>query len=98
MNLEEAKKKLDTISKSTATKHPKVLISELCGIVGFLLEEVGRIESPNITVPIQPPRFGPPKIQPPWPNKDKERKTKRPDLKPWGFDSDEKRLNAGDAE
>ncbi len=50
MNLEQAKKKLADISRSTATKHPKVLVSELCAVVQFLLGEIDRIKSPPITI------------------------------------------------
>lgn len=50
MNLGQAKAKLDSISKSTATKHPKVLISELCAVIKFLLDEVGYIEAPKASV------------------------------------------------
>lgn len=49
MNREQAKTKLTEISRSTAVKHPKVLISELCGVVQFLLSEIERIKSPEIT-------------------------------------------------
>lgn len=41
MNLEQARIKLDNISRSTAIKHPKVLVAELCVIVKFLLDEIG---------------------------------------------------------
>ncbi len=50
MNRVQAKAKLAEINRSTATKHPKVLISELCGIVQFLLGELERIETPKMTV------------------------------------------------
>ncbi len=50
MNIEQAKAKLNRISKSTATKHPKVLVSELCVIVKFLLDEVDRINTPTSTM------------------------------------------------
>lgn len=50
MNLEQAKIKLADISKSTATKHSKVLIGELCTIVSFLLTEIERINTPTFTV------------------------------------------------
>ncbi len=50
MNRAQAKAKLAEISRSTATKHPKVLISELCGIVQFLLSELERIETPKMTL------------------------------------------------
>ncbi|RLC89076.1 MAG: hypothetical protein DRJ03_00540 [Chloroflexi bacterium] len=50
MNLEQAKAKVADISRSTATKHPKVLVSELCGVVQFLLNEIERIQSPPVTI------------------------------------------------
>ncbi len=96
MNLEQAKAKLASISKSTGTKHPKVLVSELCSIVGFLLGEIERIKTIDPPRPQRQPDV--PCNKPPWPNKDKDRRIKRPDLKPWKFGDDEKRLNAGDAE
>jgi hypothetical protein len=68
MNIEQAKAKLDSISKSTSTKHPKVLVGELCVIVKFLLDELDRIKTPTLTVLstpddavkiVPPPRFDP---------------------------------------
>jgi len=50
MNRAQAKVNLAEIRRSTATKHPKVLIVELCGIVQFLLGELERIETPKMTV------------------------------------------------
>lgn len=55
MDLEQAKTKVDSISKSTALKHPKVLVAELCTVVKFLLEEIDRIKSPIMN--ILPKRF-----------------------------------------
>ena len=58
MDIKQAKAKLTEISRSTATKHSKILISELCGIVQFLLGELERIETPGMTeltnLPINP--------------------------------------------
>jgi len=53
MNLDQAKAKLKDISKSTGTKHPKVLVAELCSVVKYLLDKVENL--PNR--PIIPPRF-----------------------------------------
>lgn len=50
MNLEQAKAKLVDISRSTATKHPKVLVSELCSVIHFLLGEIDKIKSPTVSV------------------------------------------------
>jgi len=50
MNLEQAKAKLNSVSNSTATKHPKVLVSELCAVVKFLLDEVERLGSSTPTI------------------------------------------------
>ena len=50
MILEQAKQKLAEVSKSTGIKHPKVLISELCGVIQFLLDEVERIKTPPMAV------------------------------------------------
>lgn len=97
MDIEQAKKKLASIRSSTATKHPKTLICELCDVVKFLLDEIDRIRTPKMTVLKQPfDPHTPPKTsthpfipcQPPWP--DKQRK----DEPPWN----ERPLNAGDAE
>lgn len=74
MNLEQAKMKLDSVSKSTATKHPKALIGELCAVVSFLLTEIERIKTPTMTFLPQDSevRHDPPLLerrlpQPPWP-------------------------------
>ncbi len=50
MNRAQAKAKLVEISHSTATKHSKVLISELCGVIQFLLEELERVQTPKMNV------------------------------------------------
>lgn len=82
MDIKQAKTKLVEISKSTGTKHPKVLVSELCVIVKFLLDEIDRIKTPHFTVlpkrlpedvKIDPsPRpHRPTPIQPPWPDQPK---------------------------
>ena len=49
MNLKQARAKLESISGSTATQHPKVLVGELCIVVKFLLDELDRIKSPVFT-------------------------------------------------
>jgi len=46
MNLDQAKAKLNSVSKSTAHTNPKVLVSELCAVVKFLLDEIGRVRTP----------------------------------------------------
>lgn len=46
MNLEQARAKLADVMRSTGTKHPKVLVSELGVVVKFLLDEVDSIQSP----------------------------------------------------
>lgn len=50
MDMKQAKAKLAEISRSTATKHPKVLINDLCGVIQFLLSELERIETPKMAV------------------------------------------------
>lgn len=50
MDIKAAKTKLIEISRSTGTKHSKVLISELCTVVRFLLDEIDRIKSPTLSV------------------------------------------------
>lgn len=49
MNIKQARAKLADVSRSTGTKHPKVLVSELCAVVKFLLDEIDRIKSPPIS-------------------------------------------------
>jgi hypothetical protein len=49
MDIKQAKTKLASISGSTASKHPKVLVSELCTVVKFLLDEIDRIKTPTMT-------------------------------------------------
>ncbi|KKN70873.1 hypothetical protein LCGC14_0426560 [marine sediment metagenome] len=102
MNLAQAKAKLNSVSKSTATKHPKVLVSELCAVVKFLLDEVDRIKTPILSVlpkrlpedlvfrpqRRQPPEEGPPQSTP---SPEPSRIPYDPDLKR------ERRGNAGDA-
>ena len=54
MTLQQAKQKLDTISKSIGTKHSKILISDLCGIIRLLiveLEKTGSLIESNIKLP-----------------------------------------------
>lgn len=50
MNLEQARVKLSSVSNSIGTKHPKVLVAELCVIVKFLLNEIDSIKTPTITL------------------------------------------------
>lgn len=50
MDIQAAKTKLIEISKSTGSKHPKILVSELCTIVHFLLDEIDSIKSPTLSV------------------------------------------------
>ncbi len=45
MNIEQAKAKLNSVNHCTGTKHPKVLISELCVVIKFLLDEIDGIRS-----------------------------------------------------
>ena len=49
MNLEQAKAKLTDINRSTATKHPKVLIGELYHVIKFLLDEIEHIKDNDST-------------------------------------------------
>lgn len=50
MNIEEAKKKLSDINNSTATKHHKTLIAELCSVIKTLFNEIERIKSQPLTL------------------------------------------------
>ena len=45
MNLQQIKTRLDEISRSTATVHHKVLISQLCAVIGDVIKI---IESPPL--------------------------------------------------
>ena len=74
MNLEEIKAKVTEIGASTATKHPKVLIGELCSVIKSLVAEVERITTPIFTTLTQdletnvdPPQLERRSPQPPWP-------------------------------
>lgn len=49
MDFKQAREKLDSVSNSAATKHPKILVAELCVVVKFLLDELDRIKSPIFT-------------------------------------------------
>lgn len=75
MDIQQAKAKLASISKNTATKHPKVLVAELCVVIKFLLDELDKIKSPTMTLLskrlpesvdkwIKPPPFAPPTNDP----------------------------------
>lgn len=92
MNIKQARTKLESVSKGTATRHPKVLIGELCSVVEFLLNELDRIKSPTITTLSTLPKPDAMRDPPP-----------RPRTSPWldpAFKPDKKdhKLNAGDAE
>ncbi len=49
MNIEQAKTKLASVSNSTASKHPKTLVAELCVVIKFLLDELDKIKLPTMT-------------------------------------------------
>ncbi len=83
MNIKEARNKLTEISRSTGTKHVKVLIGELCDVCQFLLDEIDSMRDNSVVTrskmdphePIHiPPRDSIPLIpcQPPWPDKPKD--------------------------
>jgi hypothetical protein len=68
MDIKQAKKLITNISKSTGTKHHKVLIGELCTVIKFLLDEIERIKLPPMIVLKQSPDLDPMKpIGPPPP-------------------------------
>lgn len=50
MNLEKVKAKVTEISRSTGSKHPKTLISELCGVIQSLIKAIEGLEWPKMTV------------------------------------------------
>jgi hypothetical protein len=98
MNVEQAKAKLAEINRSTATKHPKVLVGELCGIIGFLLNEIERLNTTAVTVIRPEPELKPnwtataPTQRPPTRFGDTDLRNNNSPLK------DDKNKNAGDAE
>lgn len=93
MNLKQAKEKLASVSNSTGTKHTKVLVSELCVVIKFLLEEIDSIGSSNFVLP-KVIREDSSKT-PPWPRPNKT----LPGLPGERYGNDRKRDgNAGDAE
>jgi hypothetical protein len=51
MSLADVRKQLTAIGKSTNTKHPKVLIAELCGVLRALIDEIDRIDKKPFVVP-----------------------------------------------
>ncbi len=84
MDIEQAKKKLAEIKRSTGTKHVKTLVSELCDIIGFLFDQMNLVsQKPRIDphkidgwpphikpLPHNPKKKGPLiPCQPPWPNR-----------------------------
>lgn len=44
------KKQLRAISKSAATGHPKIAITELCAVIKALVVEIEKIQHPKVTV------------------------------------------------
>lgn len=80
MNLAKAKSKLAEASRSTGTKHAKILIADLCSVMKFLLDEVERLNEQSGSVYVGPGAINPipskspvdvdPRIpsQPPWPD------------------------------
>lgn len=102
MNCKQARAKLDSVSKSTSTKHPKILVAELCAVVKFLLDELDLIKSSSVfplkitwsNKQVLPEDFEvkrSPNIQPPWP----DRPIKSPSINP---PHPYRKGNAGDAE
>jgi hypothetical protein len=100
MDLKQARNKLTDISQSTAIKHPKILVGELCVVVKFLLNEIDRIKTPSMSVleqnldpDLHKSIHTPPLIpcRPPWPDKPKPHCP--------GYEPPKQREgNAGDAE
>lgn len=97
MNLKQAKAKLAEASRSTGTKHAKILIADLCSVVKFLLDEIERLGVLHAQIPPPPPWSSEPTIIPDdlpggRPNKRYETPWETPSPPP------KTRLNAGDAE
>lgn len=45
MNLKQAKSKLAEASRSTGTKHVKILVADLCSVMKFMLDEIERLNT-----------------------------------------------------
>ena len=56
MDMKQAKAKLADINRSTGIRHPKVLVSELCTIINYILKEIDSIKSPPISLLSKQPR------------------------------------------
>jgi hypothetical protein len=50
MNSKQAKSKLAEVSRSTGTKHVKILVADLCSVMKFVLSEIERIGTPVTAV------------------------------------------------
>ncbi len=101
MDIKEVKVKLEDIRRSTGTKNPKVLIYELCAVVSFLLNEIGRIKNPPVavlqqTLPENIEIIKRPTVEPPWP--DQPKKPQFPSPAPSVLPPLRRRRSAGDAE
>lgn len=103
MNLEQAKAKLADLSHSTGIKHPKVLISELCVVISFLLDEIDKIKTPPFSVlknrlPEDADATNQPSVKPPWKQWPDQPKPQFPSQTPDILPPTKRRGNAGDAE
>lgn len=99
MNVGQAKSKLKDISNSTATKNPKILISELCSVIKFLLDEVDHINNSRVNSGIHkmlPEDIGIDPVLKPWPKPPPVRE--HPCLPGKKLSDRQRRGNAGDAE
>jgi len=50
MTIEDAKRKVDEIIRSSGTTHPKISVVQLAGIVKYLIGALDRIKMPKTTV------------------------------------------------
>ncbi len=48
MSLERAKKQLTSIMNTTGTKHPKVLVGELCSVINLLIKVIEQINTSSL--------------------------------------------------
>jgi hypothetical protein len=50
MDIKQARAKLTEASRSTGTKHAKILVADLCSVMKFVLDEIERIDISFVTV------------------------------------------------
>ena len=99
MDLKQAKAKLAEASRSTGTKHAKILIADLCSVIKVLLDEIERLKVLHTQIPPLPPWKSEPTIIPD--DRPTQLPNEVPQPQPWELPSTTRprpRLNAGNAE